>query len=44
VKHAAFMVIAALYIVAIGQTLPTTLALAGVVLYCQHDGNLKEVS
>jgi len=39
-KHAAFSLLAAFYILAIGQTIPTTLALAGVVLYCRHGGRL----
>jgi len=40
VKHAAFLVATLLYILTIGQTIPTTLALAGVVLYCRHRGDL----
>jgi len=40
VKHAAFLAAVMLYIITIGQTIPTTLALAGVVIYCRHDGRL----
>jgi len=43
VKHAAFTVVTLLYILTIGQSIPTTFAIAGVVLYCRHDGNLKKV-
>jgi len=39
-KHAAFLAATLLYILTIGQTIPTTLALAGVVMYCRHDGRL----
>jgi len=40
VKHAAFLAVVTLYILTIGQTISTTLALAGVVLYWRHDGDL----
>jgi len=40
VKHAAFLVAVTLYILTVGQTFPTTLAIAGVVLYWRHDGRL----
>jgi len=40
VIHAAFLAAAILYILTLGQSIPTTLALAGVVLYWRHDGDL----
>lgn len=42
-KHTAFLAVVILYILTIGQTIPTTLALAGVVLYYRREGKLTEV-
>jgi hypothetical protein len=40
VRHAAFLAATLLYILTLGQSIPTTLAIAGVVIYYRHSGDL----